>query len=303
MMDNAIITELRETISNLLSASNMLYWMTAARVMYAITARCLERFSPTYRTTQKKLNLTNYWVQLVLYTLVLPVFLWSAVAIHSNDVSTLEVGLKVFANVAMLLLAMYSMELYLRGHLMDVALLVHHVLLIVITLYVIDSEDSTVKDPRDLIDFGIIEGLGALTEQPTLLGMIYYRCFSDSSTEEKAEIRPTVASRLRLSLFTFLLLKCALFVGSFVWYGVRFDYISSSNLVWIVPLLRTIHTPTLVWSFYVQWKLYVRVVTSRPLKDAVEETESVCDSHQDEETRVGDATNSADEKPKADLWV
>jgi hypothetical protein len=302
-MDAARIQEeLLGTIGEILTAGNMQCWMMNARVMYALTEFCLNRWSPHFRRSEKKLNLTNYWVQLILYTPALALVLWTATAVHSDDLERLELGLAVFSHIALFLLAMYSMEIILRGHVMHGALLLHHLLLLVITLYVTTSEDPTVEDPRDLLDFGLIEAIGALTEQPTLVALIYYRYFSDSPAEEKDSIRSSVAGKLKLSLFTFALLKCTLFVVSFAWYRLRFDDISGSNLVWILPVLRAVHTPTLLWSFHVQRQLCKRVAesaggenTSRTLEDA-EDVERVEDQQAEGKAKSSNGRSKGERK-------
>ena len=68
MIDDSEVDNLRSTVSDALTAANMLYWMSAVRLMYGVVSWCLEKWSPTYRKSEKKLNLTNYRLQLMVYT-------------------------------------------------------------------------------------------------------------------------------------------------------------------------------------------------------------------------------------------
>ena len=125
--------ELADTFASSLTAVNMLYWMFASRVLYVMAALVLEKTSPSYRRTEKKRNLANYWLQLIVYTPMLGVLVWIAVVVHtSSSSSMIELSLQVFSHLCLFLLGMYSMELFIRGHLMDMALIVHHIILLVL---------------------------------------------------------------------------------------------------------------------------------------------------------------------------
>jgi hypothetical protein len=270
------------TFSSELTASNMFYWVVAARCMYLVAKLNLKAWSPAYEMSGKKLHLESYWLQLATHLPLLCLLTWIMLTVYDEDINVVAASLRTFSHVAMALLSIYAMEFFLRGSQMNWVMIAHRTVLMASMLYVIGSKDlGTMKDPLDLIMFGAIEAVGACIEFPAQVFMIYYRFWSDSSPEEHERIRPRVSLILQISLGLASLLKMAFVTTSSLWYFLMLNSLAGSCLIWIVPLIRIVQGPILLRSLYLQFQLYNQVSVTNPL--AEKQASIVCPTETDDE--------------------
>jgi hypothetical protein len=208
------------TFSNELTASNMFYWVVAARCMYLVTKLNLKAWSRAYEMSGKKLHLESYWLQLATHFPLLCLLVWIMLTVYGEDINVVAASLRTFSHVAMALLSVYAMEFFLRGSQMNWVMITHRTVFMATMLYVIGSKDlNNMKDPLDLIMFGAIAATGACIELPAQVFMIYYRFWSDSTPEDREHIRPRVSLILQISLGLASLSKMAFVTTYSLWYS------------------------------------------------------------------------------------
>jgi len=248
-------------LSEQLAATNMFYYFVVAFVLHSAAKFGLNKWNPAYKQSNKQLQLETYWVQLAVFTPVLIILIWATVLVRSeNSWDSVVKGLKVFSHIAMILLAITGMDIFLRGYDMSKLLLAQKVTVIVSMLYVISGNHHGLKEPLDQFLFGIIEAFGALAVHPSLISMIYYRGWSDSSLEEKELTRAKVGSVMRVGVALGFILKAALLVASAWFYIVHVGHLAGSSLIWFLPIIRTVDTLVSACSLQVQYSLYKKVV-------------------------------------------
>lgn len=249
-------------LSNELTAPNLFYWMMAVRVMYYLIGLVLQKWGSSYKESDKKLNLRSYWLQFIVNVPLLAVLTLSLVTMQNGNHDLVKIGVFVFAHATMLLLALYGMDIFLRS--MDKTLVAQRLILIAVLLYVIEFDDAGLHNPIDQLTFGAMEAVGACSELAAQWNLINYRSWSDASSNEKERMRPGVAVTLQVCMLCSFVSKIIFFASSIAWYVLRFDCLAGSNIVFMLPLVRLLQTPTLLRSFLVQSRLYNRVTTTSP---------------------------------------
>ena len=249
-------------LTDQLTAPNMFYWMWAVRVMYSVVGLLLQKWGRSYQQSSKKFHLMSYWVQVIVYVPLLAVLTLALVTIQSHDDFLVGVGLFLFAHASLLLLSLYSMEIFLRT--MDKTLFLQRLVFLATLLYAIQFEDPGLENPIHQITFGAMEAVGVCSELAAQWNLINYRSWSDGAPHEKERMQHGIAFTLKVCLVCSVVSKLVFFSSSIAWYVLRFDALTGSYLVFVLPLVRTLQAPTLMRSLFVQTQLYNRVATITP---------------------------------------
>lgn len=248
-----------ETFAEQLTASNMLYWMWAVRILYFVVGLVLQQWGRSYQKSSKKFHLMSYWLQFTMFVPLLAVLALSLVAIQSDTVLLTKTGLILLAHAAMVLLGLVSMEIFLRA--MDSTLFLQRLVVLATLVYVIGFEDAGLENPMHQITFGAIEAVGVCSELAAQWNLINYRSWSDAASQEKERMQHGIAFTLKVCLLCSVLSKAVFYGCSIAWYVLRFDGLQGSYLLFVLPAVRVVQTPALIRSLYVQMRLYRKVAT------------------------------------------
>lgn len=202
-------------------------------------------YSKTYRTLDiaKKQNIQNYLTEVLITSFLMVLMLWSLPYVYNQQAWTI-VQTNLFCFAVHLFFSLYLFEIAYKSS-MDFPLYIHHIVSIVFPLVVLIIVYHTHESIHLEIGFPIT--FTALTEQPTFVGLIFYRFKHPyASWVLKFASIQTILFKLGLSIMSFYFL-----VVSKVWWWW---------VIWLILIVGLL-IPTQFYGAWVLWQLARRKET------------------------------------------